>query len=179
MSVSAAVESVARPFAGCQQHSDRFTDHASAGLSEKFARQRFTRAVRVEGVGPSAVAACWPLGSVDLDNPIALLEQVGGEPGSEAAGSFNRPHAPVGVGGAFACPGEHSAVTESVSWDRDVITVGAVGIDHAQQVRAGRKELCAYAQVAGLLNTSTTRSHLPDMLRVAPLIVDVTSLDWP
>jgi len=47
----------------------------------------------VELVGLGAVTACRTLGVVDLDDPLAVLQEVGGQPSAEAAGPFDRPDA--------------------------------------------------------------------------------------
>jgi hypothetical protein len=50
---------------------------------------------RVELVGLGAVAARWPRRAVDLDDPLALLEQERGQASAVAAAGFDRPHAPA------------------------------------------------------------------------------------
>jgi hypothetical protein len=81
-----------RAAAGDEQHPDRLAVTATARLGEVLARERFAGgAQRVELVGLGAVAPArsrWPL---DLDDPLALLEQERGEPGAEAAAGLDRP----------------------------------------------------------------------------------------
>jgi hypothetical protein len=50
----------------------------------------------VELIGLGSVAAGWAGGSVDLDDPFAVLEQESGQSGAEASGSFDRPDPTAG-----------------------------------------------------------------------------------
>ena len=125
---------------GGQQDAHRFAVAASPRLGEVFAGQRFAGgADGVEVVGLGAVAAGRSGRPVDLDDPFAVFEQVGGEPGAEAAGALDRPDAPPG--GVFVGEREHPAVAERVGGesvaatsrsgrvdDRDGVVV-SVGVD--------------------------------------------------
>ena len=51
---------------------------------------------------------------IDLSNRLALLKQMGGEPLTEAAGSFDHPAGPRRVTGPLRGPSKHLAVTEGV-----------------------------------------------------------------
>jgi hypothetical protein len=83
-----------RVLARGEQDAQRFASAASAGLGQVLAGERFTGGAKgVELVGLGAVTACRTLGVVDLDDPLGLLEQMGGQPGTEAAGAFDRPDA--------------------------------------------------------------------------------------
>ena len=79
--------------AGGQQDAQSFPVAASPRLGEVLAGERFAGgAGGVELVGLGAVAAGrarWP---VDLDHPLALLEQKARQSGAEAAGALDRPH---------------------------------------------------------------------------------------
>jgi hypothetical protein len=87
--------------AGDQQHPDRFAVAALTGLGEVLAGQRFAGgADRVELVRLRAVAPRRARWAVDLDDPLAPLEQEGGQTGAEAAARLDRPHAPR-AGGAL------------------------------------------------------------------------------
>ena len=84
-----------RAAAGDQQHAERFAIAATARLGEMLARERLAGgADRVELIGLRAVAARRPRGAVDLDDPLAMLEQEGGEPGAVAAAGLDRPDSP-------------------------------------------------------------------------------------
>jgi hypothetical protein len=50
---------------------------------------------RVQGVALGAVAAAWPFGPVDLDHPLAMVDQEAGQPCPVAPGPFQRPDPPA------------------------------------------------------------------------------------
>jgi len=77
-----------RAVAGGQQHADGLPVATPAWLGQVLAAQRLAgcwSGVQVIGLG--AVAARRAGGTVDLDHPLALLEQGGGEPSPVAAGA--------------------------------------------------------------------------------------------
>ena len=82
---------------GGEQDAQGFAVAAGPGCGQMLAGQRFAGgADGVEFVGLGAVTAGRAGGPVDLDDPFAVLEQEGGEPGAEAAGALDRPDPPAG-----------------------------------------------------------------------------------
>jgi len=82
--------------AGGVQHPDRLPVAALAWGGQVLAGQRLPAgADGVQGVALGAVAATRPLGPVDLDHPLAMVEQEAGQPGPVAPGPFQRPDPPA------------------------------------------------------------------------------------
>ncbi len=80
------------PGAGGVQHPQRLPVPALAWAGQVLAGQRFAAGPdRVQGIALGAVAAAGPLGPVDLDHPLTLVDQEAGQPGPIAAGPFQRP----------------------------------------------------------------------------------------
>src|SRR6266536_5400613 len=80
--------------AGDEQHTNCLALTALARLGEMFAPQRLVScADRVELVGLGAVASCGSRRAIDLDDPLAVLEQERRQSCAEAAAGLNRPHA--------------------------------------------------------------------------------------
>jgi len=75
-----------RALAGAHEDPDRLAIAASSRLGEMLARQRLAgRSEGVELVGLGAIAAGRTGPAVDLDDPLALLQQIRREPGAIAA----------------------------------------------------------------------------------------------
>jgi hypothetical protein len=73
----------------------RFPLAAVVRLGEVVAGERLPGgAGGVEFVRLGTVAACRPLRPIDLDHPLALLEQIGGETRAEAARALDRADSP-------------------------------------------------------------------------------------
>jgi hypothetical protein len=105
--------------AGALQHPDRLPVAAPARLREPLALKRLVGGPdRVEPVGLGAGAARRALGPIDLDHPLALLEQVAGQPGAVAAGRLDRPHPPPR--GVLARERQQPPVTQRVGRRRRV-----------------------------------------------------------
>lgn len=99
--------------AGGEQHPHRLAVAAPTRLCEVVSCERFSGgADGVELVGLGAVASCRAGGSVDLDHPFLLLEEVSSQAGAEAAGAFDGPDAASGR--VVAGEGEHSAIPERI-----------------------------------------------------------------
>jgi hypothetical protein len=85
------------------------------------ARERFAGGAQgVEFVGLGAVATRRADRPLDLDHPLAVLEQERGQTGAEAARRLDRPHPPVG--GVPAREAQPPLVADRVGRDR--------GVDH-------------------------------------------------
>nr|WP_198682399.1 recombinase family protein [Kribbella sp. VKM Ac-2569] len=69
-------------------------DRAYSGTTR--ARPGLDKALVAVRAGLGAVAARWSGRPVDLDDPLTTLQQVGGEPGAEAAGALDGPDAAAG-----------------------------------------------------------------------------------
>jgi hypothetical protein len=123
-----------------QQHPHGLALAAAARPGEMLATERFVCGTdRVQLVGLGAVAPRRPRRAVDLDDPLALLEQEHRQAGAEAAAGLDRPHAPTAgvaahepqqppvaerVGGLGAVRHHHSGDRD----DRRRVRV-AVGVD--------------------------------------------------
>ena len=82
-----------RAFAAGEQDAQRLPVAASPRLGEVLPGERFPGcACGVEPVGLGAVAAGRARRPVDLDYPLALLEQEAGQSGAEAARALDRPY---------------------------------------------------------------------------------------
>jgi hypothetical protein len=78
-------------FASSEQDAQRFAVAASSWLGWVLSGECFAgRAGGVEPVGLGAVATSRPRWPIDLDHPLALLEQEAGQPGAEAARALDR-----------------------------------------------------------------------------------------
>jgi hypothetical protein len=86
----------------------------------------------VQGVALGPVAAAGPRGPVDLDHPLALVDQEPGQPGSIAAGSFQGPDPPARCldFGQLEQPG----VAGVVAWHLQGGPQPTVGIRHGRGV---------------------------------------------
>jgi hypothetical protein len=120
---------------GAQQHSDGFAGAAPAGVGQMLSAERLASSpVGVEDVGLGTVAAGGPLRAVDLNHPLALFEQMRGDPGAEAAGALDSPTRPAGITAVLADPGQHSLVAKGVGGDRDVTEFAAGRVDKPKGV---------------------------------------------
>jgi hypothetical protein len=99
--------------AGGKHHPHRLTVPAGTRSGEVVTGERFAGSadsVEVVGFGPVA-----PSGSgwtVDLDDPLTPLKQMGSQPGSEAAGSFDSPDPRAGC--VFVSEGDDAAVSHGI-----------------------------------------------------------------
>lgn len=83
--------------AGGVQHPQRLALATLARAGELVTRERFAASPdRIQRVALGAAAAAGPLGPVDLDHPLALGAQEGGQSGAVAAGAFQRPDPTAG-----------------------------------------------------------------------------------
>ena len=90
--------SLDRRAAGGRPHRHRRAMTSRSGLGELVTTQGFAgRPDRIQGVGPGAVAAGGPLGSVQLHHPLGLGMEEAGQAGAVATGAFDRPHPPTVV----------------------------------------------------------------------------------
>ena len=81
-----------RTLACHEQHAQRFAAAPTPRLREVLARKGLPRGSdRIELIALGPVAAGRPLRTVDLDDPLTPLEQMGREPGPEAARALDRP----------------------------------------------------------------------------------------
>jgi hypothetical protein len=77
-----------RAVAGGQQHAHGLPIATPTWLGQVVAAQRLVgRSNGVQVIGLGAVAACRPSRTVELNHPLAVLEQAGGEAGPVAAGA--------------------------------------------------------------------------------------------
>jgi hypothetical protein len=84
------------PGPGGVQHSHRLPVPALAGAGEVVAGQGLAAGPDgVQGVALGAVAAAGPLGPVDLDHPLALVDQQPGQPGPRVPRRFQGPDPPA------------------------------------------------------------------------------------
>src|SRR5215218_6076006 len=82
--------------AGGGQHPDRLAVPALAWPGEVVAGQGLVAGPDgVQGVALGPVAAPGPLGPVDLDHPLAMVDQEPGQPGPIAPGPFQGPDSPA------------------------------------------------------------------------------------
>ena len=82
--------------AGGVQHPDRLAVPALAWPGEVVAGQGLVAGPDgVQGVALGPVAAPGPLGPVDLDHPLAMVDQEPGQPGPIASGPFQGPDSPA------------------------------------------------------------------------------------
>jgi hypothetical protein len=82
--------------AGAVQDPQGLPVPALAGAGEVLAGEGFAAGPdRVQPITLGPVAAPGPLGPVDLDHPLALVDQKPGQPGSITAGSFQGPDPPA------------------------------------------------------------------------------------
>jgi hypothetical protein len=106
---------------------------ALAGCGEVVAGEGFAAGSdRVQGVALGPVTASGPRGPVDLDHPLALVDQEPGQPGSIAAGAFQGPHPPtwsLGVGQL-----EQAGVAGPVAWHLQGGPDPAVGVKQGRGV---------------------------------------------
>jgi len=97
------------------------------------------RSGRVQDIAFGAVASGWPLGPIDLDHQLAVIDEQAGQPGPEAAGALHRPHPgtrrlPLGPAQQLPMPsggGRHRRLGQyGAGWVADGGGVGvAVGVD--------------------------------------------------
>lgn len=107
-----------RASSGGEQDPHRFAIAALPRLGEVLAGQRLPSGP--DSVDLVALGAVAPRGSsrpVDLDNPLAVLEQVRGQFGAEAAGALDGPR--PAARSLLADEGEHPPVAERVSGELD------------------------------------------------------------
>ena len=121
------------------EHAQCFPVTSSSGRGQVLAGQRLASGWdRVEVVGLGVFASGWPCWAVDLDDPLAMLQERGGQPGAVTAGALDRPH-PLPVGLCIG-EGDEMAVPERVGRDHEVINDGAGGrLDHRCRVRVAER----------------------------------------
>jgi hypothetical protein len=129
-----------RALAGCEHDAHRFAVAAGAWRGQVVAGQCLAGCANgVQVVGLGAVAACRAGWAVDLDDPFAAFQQMGREPGAEAAGALDGPDAGAGcvlVGECDDAPVAHGVGSALVLRD-DRASLGdhgsgvgvAVGVD--------------------------------------------------
>ena len=156
-----------RSLARHEQHAQGLAAATSPWLGEVLARERLAgSADRVELVALGAVATGGSPGAVDLDDPLALLEQIGREPGTEAARALDGPDPPVR--GATASEGQDALGADGVGRHRQVSRGttgrghdrGGVGVELLDERRLPRLlRLARLGQQARLPDAQRGRGH--------------------
>jgi hypothetical protein len=103
--------------AGDMQHPQRFPVPALAWRGEMVTGQGFAAGPDgIQHIALGPVAAPGPLGPVDLDHPLTLVDQKPGQPGPIATGPFQGPHPPAWR--LLVSQSEQQGMAVPVAWHR-------------------------------------------------------------